>query len=352
MQKHVMNGREHRRRDCEDRLPGPAASFQAKKLSAEVAVPGPDGRPGRLHQRGFQPPTAATGSRGAAFAGALVHARAESRPRDEVSRRGEAAHIDTDLSDEDSRDGVAHAWNGAQEFGGVSKGGESLAAPRLHLSHRPLQRVDLVQMKLQKKDVVVGQTPLQGCHELRARDLQPTSREIRETLGVALPCERATRMARPLAPRISLRTSVSLRWASSRTFWIRCVWREPSRTSCVRVRVRSRRSLMAGGGTKLPRMSPCASRSASQVASLMSVFRPGMFRTCVALARTSSHRPSSVCQIGLQYTPVASMHTWVQPCAANQSASASRSRVVVPNTRWKCIGPFSDAIRAHPTTLF
>ena len=46
-------------------------------------------------------------------------------------------------------------------------------------------------------------------------------------------------------------------------------------TSCLRVRVRSRSSWIGAGGTKLLRISPCASRSAIHVASFMSLLRPG-----------------------------------------------------------------------------
>ena len=40
----------------------------------------------------------------------------------------------------------------------------------------------------------------------------------------------------------------------------------------------------------------------------------------IALASTSSKRPSSTCQTGFQYTPVDSIATCVQPALASQSA--------------------------------
>ena len=42
---------------------------------------------------------------------------------------------------------------------------------------------------------------------------------------------------------------------------------------------------------------------------------------------------SSRFQSGFQYTPVLSIATWVQPAASSQSASASRSAVIVPKVR-------------------
>ncbi len=101
-----------------------------------------------------------------------------------------------------------------------------------------------------------------------------------------------------------------MRLASSSTFWMRSECCETSRTSCLRVRVRSRSCWIACGGTKLERIRPCASRSAIHIASLTSVLRPGTLRMCAALASTSSNSASSTCHTGFQYTPVASIATW------------------------------------------
>jgi Double zinc ribbon len=51
------------------------------------------------------------------------------------------------------------------------------------------------------------------------------------------------------------------------------------------------------------------SEQVSQVASFTSLFRPGMLRMCMALARTSSKWPSRTCHTGFQYTPLDSMAT-------------------------------------------
>ena len=120
-------------------------------------------------------------------------------------------------------------------------------------------------------------------------------------------------MRRPLAPRMSVITEASLTFASSSTAWRRCVCRTISRLSCLRVRVRSRRSWIGCGGTKLARIRPCASRSAIQVASFTSLLRPGTPLMCAAFASTSSKRPSRMCQTGFQYTPVASIATMRAP---------------------------------------
>src|SRR5215831_92203 len=50
----------------------------------------------------------------------------------------------------------------------------------------------------------------------------------------------------------------------------------------------------------LERISPCANRSAIQVASLTSLLRPGTLRICRGLASTSSKSPSRMCHTGFR----------------------------------------------------
>ena len=96
-------------------------------------------------------------------------------------------------------------------------------------------------------------------------------------------------------------TEASLRLASSSVFWMRWTWLACSRTNCLRVRSSARISCVGRSGTKLARIRPCASRSASQIASATSVLRPGTFFTCAALARISVKSPSDrMCQTGFQ----------------------------------------------------
>jgi hypothetical protein len=52
-----------------------------------------------------------------------------------------------------------------------------------------------------------------------------------------------------------------------------------------------------------------------------------------ALAITSSNSGSRMCHTGFQYTPVASIATWVHWCSPSQSARANSSLVVVPKLR-------------------
>ncbi len=65
---------------------------------------------------------------------------------------------------------------------------------------------------------------------------------------------------------MSVSTEPSLRFASCKILSTRCTWEARSRTSCLRVRVSIRRSCTGAGGTKLLRIRPCASKSATDVA--------------------------------------------------------------------------------------
>ncbi len=132
---------------------------------------------------------------------------------------------------------------------------------------------------------------------------------------------------------------------------MRCVLRAVSRTSCLRVRISARRSWIGVGGTKLPRMRPCANRSAIQVASFTSVLRPGTFLMCAAFARTSWNFSSRMCQTGFQYTPVASIATCVHASVSSHADNSSRPVVVVSNVRTSSVSLLSSTMRAHATTV-
>jgi len=104
-----------------------------------------------------------------------------------------------------------------------------------------------------------------------------------------------------MAQLMSEMTESSLMLASSSVFCSRWIWRLHSRTNCLRVRNRLRISWVCVFGTKLARIRPCANSSASHIASLMSVLRPGTFFTCAAFANTNTNSPSSkMCHTGFQ----------------------------------------------------
>ena len=71
---------------------------------------------------------------------------------------------------------------------------------------------------------------------------------------------------------------------------------------------------------KLPRSRPHSSNWASHSLSFTSVLRPGTFFTWRALTSTTSSVSGShrAWKTGFQYTPVASIATWVTPWSTNQ----------------------------------
>ena len=84
----------------------------------------------------------------------------------------------------------------------------------------------------------------------------------------------------------------------------------------------------------------------------MSVLRPGTFFTCAALASTNVNALSDrMCQTGFQYTPVASIATWVQPFDASHSDKLTRLAVVVLNVCTSVTTSPPDAMRMQATTL-
>src|SRR5258708_2072921 len=83
-------------------------------LSREVALLGVDGRMRRLDQRSAQPWTAFTGATTQALARAFMVARTHPRPRGEMPGTGEAAHVRSDLGEDDFGQAPLDAWDGLQ----------------------------------------------------------------------------------------------------------------------------------------------------------------------------------------------------------------------------------------------
>ena len=86
-----------------------------------------DGAPGGLDEGRLEPAVAVARARRASLAGTLVQTWAESGPGDEVTGRGEVAHVDADLGDQDMGGRVADAPDGGQAGEGGT--GSSVAEP-------------------------------------------------------------------------------------------------------------------------------------------------------------------------------------------------------------------------------
>ena len=131
-----------------------------------------------------------------------------------VARSSESARLCIVANYRDSE--VTHRH---QEADGRAKRGERLADPRLDVGDRSVQRGDVRQVQVEEETMVGGHPAVQRLHQFHTGGLQPPPRgEVRQALGVVSPATKALRMARPLAPRMSLITSVSFTLASSRVF--------------------------------------------------------------------------------------------------------------------------------------
>ncbi len=109
---HVPGGREHGGGDGADRLLGAAALAQPLELGPEIAVLFARCRPGALHEGGLPPARALAQPVGPPLAGALVVARAETGPGNQVAGGGEAVHVGADLGDDGPGGEVADAGDG------------------------------------------------------------------------------------------------------------------------------------------------------------------------------------------------------------------------------------------------
>ena len=135
------------------------------ELGLEVAVLLARRSPCGLDQHGLEPWSTGPKSGTHSSAGALVVARTESGPRDQVPSGREAAHVIADLSQDDVRGDVADAGDGRQEFDGSAKRLQVLADALVDPCHLPSNRVDQAQMRADHEAVVISQPALQRLRE-------------------------------------------------------------------------------------------------------------------------------------------------------------------------------------------
>src|SRR5215211_5147348 len=114
------------------------------ELGLEVALLLAAGGPRALDQRGLEPRRPLTQTGGAALACALVVARHQAGPGQQMAGGGEAAHVGADLGSNDLGGQRANAGNGSQQFNGGAKGGEVVVDLSIDLSNRRTERIDLV----------------------------------------------------------------------------------------------------------------------------------------------------------------------------------------------------------------
>src|SRR6185312_8308121 len=182
----VVDGGEDRGGDGADRLLFPAAAAQAEELSLQVASVLALGRPGALDERGLEPVPAFAHAGGAALASALVVARTHVGPRQQVPGGSEAAHIDAGLGGDCLGTERTYSRDGADEVDGDAKGGEVGLDLLVDGGEGAIEAVDLPEMELQQKAMMVRHPSTQCFLQTGARALHVRMRQRGEPNRIAL----------------------------------------------------------------------------------------------------------------------------------------------------------------------
>ena len=151
---HEVSSGQHGSGDRHDGLLRAAPALEPSKLRLQIAPVLPGRRPRGLDQRCLQPRRRVTDPGRAALARTLVEARAQARPRDQMSRTGKPRHVHADLGDEHPRDGLTDSGHRRQPLGGLAKRAQHLVGLLLQFLHGDAQRIDLPQVQLQQETVV------------------------------------------------------------------------------------------------------------------------------------------------------------------------------------------------------
>src|SRR5262245_1093175 len=183
---HVVDGCENGGGDRADCLLRSAPSLQPKELSLEIARLLAFCRPCALHQRCLEPWCALTQAVRSAFSCALVVARTQACPSQEMSGCGEAAHIQTDFRDNHLGANCAYTWDAAEEFDGGPKGREVGLDLLIDHCNSRFQAIDLSEMELQQKTMMGGYPSAQGFLQCGLRGFYASMRKRRETNWICL----------------------------------------------------------------------------------------------------------------------------------------------------------------------
>ena len=165
---HVVRGGEHRGGHGEDGLLGAAASLDAQELRSQVAGLDAYRGPGGGHQGGLDPGAALAHAGGATLAGALVAARAQPGPGDQMAGTGEARHVHADLRHHDAGRQVSDPGHRRQQAGALPDRRQRFSHGRIQFGQRALQGIDHLQVQPQHRAVVLGDAPAQRLAQLGA----------------------------------------------------------------------------------------------------------------------------------------------------------------------------------------
>jgi hypothetical protein len=212
-----------------------------------------------------------------------------------MCRRSEPAQVDADLADDAMSAKVLEARDRHYLPDGGAKGRKVRLDLHVDAGGRCIKSVDLIEMKAQQKAMVLGHAAAQGFAKFLVRGLHPAIGKARQFDGIGL----AGNQRLDDGP-AALAHDIGKHGVHFDVGVFECLL-HPQHVPRLRVRIRLRMSWVGVSGTKLARIRPCANNSASHIASLTSVLRPGTFFTCAAFANTNTNSPSSkMCHTGFQ----------------------------------------------------
>src|SRR6266446_9916605 len=257
---HVIGGREDGGGNSADRFLRPASTAQSHELRMQVRGFGARGGPSALNEHGLEPGAPRrrrVDRRLPALSSLRGHRPAEERRCAALANRPMSVPISDRMT-----------WALSSLTPGIVL--SCLTASRKQARPASTSR-SIAAMPASSASICCRWRPSrkQWCRLTRPRKASRSLACGARTLGCASaaslagsvsPAISAWIIARPLRPMTSDRTDSSLMLASSKVFCRRWTWLAFSRTSCLRVRSNPRSSWIAGPGTKLARISPCASR--------------------------------------------------------------------------------------------
>src|SRR5262245_8087271 len=183
---HVIDGRKYRCRDGQDGLLRATPRADAVKLSLEVGAFRSCRRPGALHESALEPGRALANAGRSALTCALVAARADARPGDQVSAGGKAAHVNADLGKNCLSSQGLDARDGAYLFDGGTKGRNAGLHLPVDLGDGCIDGIDLTEMQAQQKAVALRDTPAKGFTQALLGSLHAGIGQTGELGGILL----------------------------------------------------------------------------------------------------------------------------------------------------------------------
>jgi serine/threonine protein kinase len=149
-------------------------------LSGEVGVLGTRGGLRCFHEGGPQPGTSLPGPPRSSFACAVIVARTQPRPGDEVARAAKAAQIGADLGEQDLRGPPADAWDRLHSLQLGLKRAQARSNLSAHSLQTGIEEVDVGELLGNQEPLMRTELASQGLLQLGNLLPQSPARQLRE----------------------------------------------------------------------------------------------------------------------------------------------------------------------------